>query len=140
MANIVIFKLGQTPQYLTSVNTPEYCDIPEDKKVYNKDRTIWGTTLTKSELPQYAKPGVIINPDISAVKDIDKKFWKRSGNNIVEMSLTEKAQVDVAEKQVQIDRINNYEFAGGELAEILVDKGILSKTDVVNLIKQKRGL
>lgn len=124
MSNIAIFKSGQTPQYLESVNTGEYVIDPNVPKnqVIPKD------------------PDVIINPDISAVKSVNRKYWKRSGDKVVEMTIAEKVQVDLAEKQVQIDAINQYKFDGGELAEILVDKGILTKTEVVDLIKQRRGL
>ena len=124
MSNIAIFKPNQTPQYLESVNTGDYVVDPNVPKTQ---------VVPKS-------PDIIINPDISAVKNVDKKYWKRNGNNVIQMTVAEKAQVDLAEKQIQIDAINQYKFDGGELAEILVDKGILTKIEVVDLIKQRRGL
>ena len=65
MAKVAIFKPNQIPQYLESVNTPDY----------------------EGDLD------VIVNPDISAVQNIDRKFWKRVGNSIVEMTLGEKQAV-----------------------------------------------
>ena len=69
MANIARFKSGQTPEYLTSVHTPDY----------------------------EGDPDVIVNPNISAVQNIDRKYWKRVGNTIVEMTASEKQAVLDAE-------------------------------------------
>ena len=112
MSNIARFKSGQTPEYLTSVHTPDY----------------------------EGDPDVLVNPDISAVQSIDRKYWKRVGNTIVEMTLAEKAQIDLAEKTVRITAINNYEFEGGRLAEGLVSAGLITKIQIVNFIKGKEGL
>lgn len=54
-----------TKQYLKSVNTPEFSEAD------------W-----------------VINPDISAVKDIPAKYWKITGDAVSEMSPEEKAYVD----------------------------------------------
>ena len=69
MANIIIFKAGKEPQYLLSVNTPDYSSDPD----------------------------VIVNPDISAVKNIPLRFWKRSGDNVIEMTQAEKDAIAVTE-------------------------------------------
>lgn len=69
MSNIAIFKLNQTPQYLTSVNTPDYSSDPD----------------------------VIVDPDISALTGVLVKYWKRSGNTVVQMTQAEKNAVDAAE-------------------------------------------
>ena len=140
MANIVIFEPGETPQLLKSVNTPDYCDIPENKRKYSKDKKTWGTTLLKDELPAYAKPNVLINPDTSAVKNVPNKYWKRVGDIILEMSLSEKQAVDDAEKQSRLDAIENYQFDGGSLAEALVDAGVVTKDQVLSVIKAREGL
>lgn len=66
MSNVAIFKLGETPQYLTSVNTPDYADNPD----------------------------CLINPDISAVKAVPIQYWKREKDKIVEMTLAEKEALD----------------------------------------------
>lgn len=73
MANIAIFKSGQFPQYLQSVNTPDYSSDPD----------------------------VIVNPDISAVQSIPLKYWKRVGDTIVEMTQPEKDAVLAAELQAR---------------------------------------
>jgi hypothetical protein len=69
MANVAIFRSGQTPVYLTSVHTPDY----------------------------EGDPDVIINPDISAVAAVPLKYWKRVVNAIQEMTAGEKTTVDNAE-------------------------------------------
>lgn len=112
MANIAIFKPNQQPQYLTSVNTPDYSSDPD----------------------------VIVNPDISAVQNVPLKYWKRVGNQVKEMTLAEKAQVDLTEKTARITAISNYQFEGGQLAEALVSAGLITKIQIVNFIRQKEGI
>ena len=113
MSNVAHFKNGQIPEYLISVNTPDY----------------------------EGDPNVLINPDISAVQNIPLKYWKRgTGNKVIEMNLTEKAQIDLAEKTARITAINNYEFEGGILVEGLVNIGLITKTQIIDFIKQKMGL
>jgi len=67
--------------YLKSVNTP---DFPED---------IW-----------------IINPDLSAVENVPRKYWKITGNTVSEMSQPEKDTVDAsllpAAKNLKHQQIN----------------------------------
>lgn len=67
-------------QYLTSVNTPDYEDNPD----------------------------AIINPDITAVQNVPLKFWKRSGNTIVEMTQAEKDAILIAELQTRKDTANDF--------------------------------
>ena len=112
MSNIAIFKPNQTPQYLKSVNTPDY----------------------EGDL------NVIINPDISAVEKVGLKYWKRSGNKVVEMTAGEKQAIDLAEKTARIAQIESYGFESGQLAEALVDAGLITKVKIVNFIKGKEGL
>lgn len=69
MASVAIFKPGQTPQYLQSVNTPDYSSDPD----------------------------VIVNPDIATVANVPIKFWKRSGNLVVEMTQAEKDAITAQE-------------------------------------------
>jgi hypothetical protein len=57
-----------TKQYLISVSTPDYPDVD------------W-----------------IINPDLSSVVGIAEKYWKISGDSVLEMTSEEKAIVDAAE-------------------------------------------
>jgi len=54
-----------TKQFLGSVNTPDYPD------------STW-----------------IINPDMSAVSGVNKKYWKITDDNVTEMSQEEKDTVD----------------------------------------------
>jgi DNA/RNA endonuclease G (NUC1) len=85
MANIAIFKSGQTPEYLQSVNGAEYMVDP--------------TALEGNIVPN--SPDVIFNPDVSAVINVPRKFWKRVGNIIVEMTQSEKDIVLAAELQAK---------------------------------------
>lgn len=112
MSNIAIFKLNQTPQYLTSVHTPDYSSDPD----------------------------MLVNPDISQVQNVPIKYWKRVGNQVKEMIIAEKAALDLAEKNARITAINNYQFEGGQLAEALVTAGLITKVTLVNFIKGKEGL
>jgi len=72
-----------TLDYLTSVNTPEY---PE---------TDW-----------------IINPDVSAVTDVPRKYWKLDGDRVIEMTQSEKDAVDAQELQNRIDAVKELGDAG----------------------------
>lgn len=73
MSNVVLFNPDDTVvanrvlSYLVSVNTPDY--------------------ITRNN--------AIINPDLAAVTNIDKKYWKVSGVEVVEMTQAEKDAVDV---------------------------------------------
>lgn len=90
--NIAIFKAGKTPEYLTSVNGAEFMADP--------------TALEGNVVPN--SPDVLINPDISAVKNVPIKFWKRNGNSIVEMTRAEKDAITAAELQARKDAANDF--------------------------------
>jgi hypothetical protein len=81
--NIAIFKLNKTPEYLISVNGAEYMTDP--------------TALEGSVAPN--SPDVIFNPNITAVKNVPVKFWKRNGSSITEMTQAEKGVVLATELQ-----------------------------------------
>lgn len=73
MADIVIDQNGV--HYLTSVNTPDYLtEVPANK----------------ADMPSLAKQGVVINPDLFAVKDVPQRHWKLEDGKVVEMSQLEK--------------------------------------------------
>ena len=90
--NVAIFKAGQTPQYLTSVNGAEYMVDPQ---------ALEGTVVSTD-------PDVLINPDISIVQNVPFKYWKRVGNSIVEMTLGEKQAVLDAELLVRKSNANTF--------------------------------
>lgn len=48
----------------------------------------------------------IINPNLSDVKNIRKKYWKIIGNSVVEMNSAEKEIVDTAEKAEIFNNLN----------------------------------
>jgi len=90
MANIAIFKPGKRPEYLTSVNGSEYMTDP----------------ATNDTTPN--SPDVLINPDISLVKNVPVKFWKRVGDTVVEMDQAEKDAIAAAELQARKDMANDF--------------------------------
>ena len=68
-----------TKQYLISVSTPDYPDVD------------W-----------------IINPDLSSVEGIAQKYWKISGDSVLEMTSEEKVVVDTAEANITPATGENY--------------------------------
>lgn len=92
MANIAIFNPNQTPEYLTSVNGAEYMADPT---------ALEGNVVSNN-------PNIIINPDISVVKDIPIKYWKRNGNQIIEMTTAEKQVVDTNELLARKNRADDF--------------------------------
>ena len=68
-----------TCEYLESVNTPDFSVLD------------W-----------------IINPDLSAVSGVPMKYWKCSGDSVVEMSQAEKDTVDAAEAASQAASRNGF--------------------------------
>lgn len=90
--NIAIFKLNKTPEYLISVNGAEYMTDP--------------TALEGNVAPN--SPDVIFNPNITAVKNVPVKFWKRNGSSITEMTQAEKGVVLATELQARKDMANDF--------------------------------
>ena len=109
MSNIAIFKTGQPPQYLKSVNTPDYSSDPD----------------------------VLVNPDIAAVQAIPTKYWKRVGDTVQEMITSEKTALDAAEKQKIKDALTLNNIPDGFLATALVELGIVKEKDLLDKIKEK---
>jgi hypothetical protein len=108
MANIALFKTGQTPQYVQSAHTPDFASDPD----------------------------AVINPDISAVSSVPTKYWKRSGDNVVEMTAQEKASVDSAEQTARLASADNLQIDTITLAKALVKLGVATKAQLINAIKQ----
>jgi len=79
MSNIAIFKTGKIPQYLTSVNTPDFVTDPD----------------------------VLIDPDITLVANTPIEFWKREGDSIVEMSPIEKTNFLDARLEERREMVND---------------------------------
>lgn len=112
MANVLIESNGRL-EYLESVNTGEYVVDPNAKK---------------GEVQP--KPGVLINPNISAVRNVDRKYWKISGNAVVEMSNAEKKVIDDAEQAKIKEAKDSFNtLTPKEIASVLIKKGILTKED-----------
>jgi len=86
MANVVLFNTNNN-QYLLSVDTSKY---------------VTGTPSSKGSANSVALTNVIINPDLSLVTGVPIKYWKKgSGNQVVEMSSSEKAALDNAATAAQ---------------------------------------
>lgn len=120
MANIVKFAPGKRPLYLLSVNTPDY----------DQD------------------PNCLVNPDISNVVSVPVQYWKRSGNDIVEMTPEEKLAVDTTEKEAYMNQVNidipDY-VTMTDMIEVLLVLGntqwsqnkTVTKTQFLDLLKQE---
>lgn len=72
------------------------------------------TTLEYKEsvnTPDYPSSDWLINPDMSAVVNVPRKYWKLVGNNVVEMTQTEKDAVDAEILQRQRDKVTDLDMA-----------------------------
>jgi hypothetical protein len=68
--------------------------LPSDPTVANRAKEF----LPSANTPDYSgNTDALINPDLSSVAGVAVKYWKRSGNSVVEMSAGEKASLDTAE-------------------------------------------
>lgn len=66
--------------------------------------------------PHYSSSAWIINPDLSAVQGVDKKYWKIVGDVISEMDQSEKDAVDAAElDDLKHQRYKQIDIRTGEL-------------------------
>ncbi len=92
MANIAIFKTGETPKYLKSVNTSEYVEDSD----------------------------VLINPDISQVESVPLKYWKREGDLIAEMTIVQKQVIDDLELQDRKSSADTYAVGMKEALTALI--------------------
>lgn len=108
MANVILFHTNKEPEYLVSVNTPEYSVLPN----------------------------CVVNPDLSALTNVPKKFWKRSGNNVVEMTTAEKQAVLDKEATDKLAREDNFsDLEAITLARALVKLGVVTKEQLKTTIR-----
>lgn len=127
MADVVVFTTDGPPQLIKSVNTVDYCDIPENKKVYSEDGKKWGVDLKKNELEQYSKNGVVINPNLNNVKNVPIKYWKKVGKTIVEMNQAEKDAVDLTYLSEKMKKVKDYNVSMADLIHAFFNLGIVKK-------------
>lgn len=92
MANIAIFEPNKIPQYLQSANTPDY----------------------------ESNPNAIINPDLTSVANVPTHYWKRDGDNIVEMTQAEKDAVNASQLVMRKATADNYNVGMKEMLTALV--------------------
>lgn len=90
MANIAVFTSGQEPKYIQSADT-----LAKDAQ----GNLLYLTAVppSKDQAQAFAKPDVLINPDISPVSSIATRFWKRNGNLIEPMTAPEQQAIIDAE-------------------------------------------
>lgn len=124
MANILIDKNGRL-EYLTSVHTGDYV----------VDKTATQDTIAPL-------PGVLINPDLTQVRNVDRNYWKVESGQVVEMTPQEKQIVDarLAEEMSEMD--NNRYVDIRKLADFLIsDLSVpLTKPQIISAIKGKTDL
>lgn len=81
--------------------------------------------------PDFPPSEWIINPDISALRGVDEKYWKADGDRVVAMSQSEKDAVDLAEltaaKQARQDAFD---------ADVLLKTVIL---EMLAVLREVRG-
>lgn len=107
MANIVIFEPNKVPELHESVNTPDFSE----------------------------NPNAVINPDLTSLSSVHKKYWKRSGDIVVEMTTEEKQAVDQAEINKKTTEKENLNIDVITLAKALVAAGVVTKSNLVQAIK-----
>lgn len=119
MALIVIFDVVATPQkvlqVIPSANTPDYS----------------------------SRSDVVVNPDLSALDLINRKYWKHDAGSIVEMTAGEKTAQDTAEaNQATADRRTSAE-AGVDAKD---DLGMIFRAfaevmkDEINVLRAQHSL
>lgn len=79
MAKVVVFENGKA-SYYPSANTPDF----------------------------EGNPNALINPDLSLVENIPVIYWKRDGDNVVEMSQAEKDALVQVELNTRKNLADNY--------------------------------
>lgn len=124
--NVAIFKQGQTPQYLQSINGAEYLvDV-------------------NAKIPTPSDPDVLINPDISSVSSVPLKFWKRSNNSIIEMNQAEKDAILSQEVQARKNNADTLNVTLREALEALIKvinlrlpSNKITKAEMITAIKEE---
>ena len=114
---------------------------------FNPDKTVsfYGRSV---HTPNYSSNSdCLINPDLSALRSIDRKFWKRGGlfnNKVVEMNQAEKIQRDLDNQQTANNNarraIDSLRVSVEDLVEALESKGLVAKQEIIDQIKTNRGL
>ena len=64
---------------------------------------------TSVNTPDYSTDDWLINPDVSGLSSVEKKYWKVSGSDVVEMSAGEKDTVDAAFPSYGAAAVRSYE-------------------------------
>lgn len=66
-----------------------------DEFVKTDGKSRWHELL-KGQVAAALKPGLLLNPDLSGVRNVPERYWKARGGAIVEMDAAEKSAVDAA--------------------------------------------
>lgn len=94
--------------------------------------------LESVHTPDYSSVDWIINPDLSWVEGVLNKYWKITGNNVTEMTQTEKDAVDQALDQASVDL--NREGAKEQYELRLWKAFALVILGELNLLRTEHGL
>ena len=93
--------------------------------------------LESVNTPDYSTDDWIINPDLSILEGVPKRYWKVVGDNVLEMDQSEKDVVDLAvNRAAKIQAINNW-WNSKEEGGVLTSSGItlgIKETDVALLV------
>lgn len=96
---------------------------------------------TSVNTPNFPTDTWIINPDLSALTNVPTKYWKISGDLVLEMNASEKAVVDAAFTtqsgtvlQNSITNVINPDPLAGISSSVVVSGGLSLVTNVQNLI------
>lgn len=77
----------------------------------------------RGHTPDFSPADWIINPDLSAVAGVPRKYWTIDGDRVLEMSAEQKAHVDAIELEVY--KARKLEI----LAETVLERAIQDDTD-----------
>ncbi len=111
MSDVVLFKPDQEPIHLLSVETSLYS----------------------------SNENALINPDMSAVANVPRKYWKRGDKAVVEMDTEEKEAVLLKEAETQETQNNaqaeSLDISAQTLAQALVNHGVITEFDLIQASK-----
>ena len=84
--------------------------------------------------PDYPSKDWIVNPDLSAVESVPRKYWKLSGNDVVEMNQSEKDAKDASmqppAREVARKKIEDaLAFAAQMKKDFIIDNILLGITE-----------
>lgn len=84
-----------------------------------------------------AKSGAVFNPNISALINVPRKYWKIADGQVLEMDVFEKQIVDETELLIKETATQNFDnLTALVLAKALVSAGLITKPKMITEIKK----